>query len=227
MSSSTPSQLRAMLRACVTADHGHKPGRHGDARAKAHGEKTHGRTAASNATHDFLRFSGQLYCSGAMEQACRVGERLTSAGVCMWYKHRSANAVREAEMNRTLYLNRWPSDRWDPSAAGVRGFRHFGADAAEACVRGKRVFIAGDSTTRDTFYEFATVAGHPMFTGARYREARAKYWPNNHFEPITPFSSGGSDIRGACTGDYSKHRALAAAHAPARRSGSAAVCVRA
>ncbi|KAL1529222.1 hypothetical protein AB1Y20_000177 [Prymnesium parvum] len=161
---------------------------------------------------DFSRFSAQLFCSGAMEQRCVPGVNVsTSPGTCLWYKP-SSRPVREADMNRSLgerhaeaIVKRWPTDRWDPAAAGVPGFRYFGPAASEACVRGKRVMIAGDSTTRDTFYEFALVAGRPMWSQRVY-ERRGSYWPEGQYEPHTPTSSGGADIRGACIGNYDKRK---------------------
>ena len=50
-------------------------------------------------------------------------------------------------------------------------------EAAAACVDGKRLHFAGDSTTRDTFYEFAAVVGHPIFAGG------AGAWPDGAYEP--------------------------------------------
>ena len=125
-----------------------------------------------------MRFSAQLFCSGAMEQRCNLGHNMTStAGACLWYKQ-SGKSVREVDMNRsiseshaTTIVRRWPSDAWDPVAAGMPGFRYFGPKAAEACVRGKRVMIAGDSTTRDTFYEFALVVRSRQPTRGRPRRA--------------------------------------------------------
>eukprot|EP00966_Prymnesium_polylepis_P187080 4336800-Prymnesium_polylepis.1 len=124
------------------------------------------------ASNELLEFSAQLFCSGALEQRCSLAAHniSTTAGTCLWYKP-SAKPVREVDMNRSIgeshaqtIVRRWPSDLWDPIASAMPGFRYFGPRAAQECVRGKRVLIAGDSTTRDTFYEFALVAGHPMFS---------------------------------------------------------------
>ncbi|KAL3932445.1 MAG: hypothetical protein SGPRY_000702 [Prymnesium sp.] len=118
-------------------------------------------------SHDcdaFQRFSAQLFCSGAMQQRCILPDLPSStAGTCLWFTQDKL-PVREIDMNRSIsdrhaskIIRRWPSDRWDPVAAGVLGFRYFDQQAAEACVRSKRVLIAGDSTTRDTFYEFSVL----------------------------------------------------------------------
>jgi hypothetical protein len=120
--------------------------------------------------------------------------------------------VLEPDMNRSIseswassIISRWPSDRWDPVAAHIPGFRYFDAKAAQSCVRGKRVMIAGDSTTRDTFYEFSLVAGHPMFPGQIYNDV-SRYWPPTQYEPRAPHSSGGSDVRGMCIGNFDKKK---------------------
>jgi hypothetical protein len=95
----------------------------------------------------------------------------------------------------------YPRDRWDPLRKGVGGFRYFGREEAERCVRGKRIHLAGDSTTRDTFYEFAAAAGHPMFT-----DRAMGIWKDGAYEPT---------VRGQVT---------AAQGAPARRLTGPVVC---
>ena len=160
----------------------------------------------------FRHFAAQLYCSGAEQQTCPDGE---PAGKCYWYKkssraiwpispsHASFDAVNtERDLNKTFFWEeisrRMPSDRWDPVRAGARGFKYFGREAAATCLRGRRIHVAGDSTTRDTFYELMAVAGHPIFTGDKGR------WPNGAYEPDSPTSSGGRDVRGQCLGDLNK-----------------------
>ena len=120
----------------------------------------------------FTRWSDNLYCSGASGQSCRLPNgREVLAGMCHWRKQHAPHRwlpVEEADMNVT---NRptFVGHRWDPlrphgprsgessGESGESGFRHFGRDEASRCLQGKRVLVAGDSTTRDTFYELVTV----------------------------------------------------------------------
>ena len=120
----------------------------------------------------FTRWSDNLYCSGASGQSCRLPNgREVLAGMCHWQKQHAPHRwlpVEEADMNVT---NRptFVGHRWDPlrphgprsgessGESGESGFRHFGRDEASRCLQGKRVLVAGDSTTRDTFYELVTV----------------------------------------------------------------------
>ena len=91
------------------------------------------------------------------------------AGECHWHKQLSPNRwqpVKAADMNTTKRPS-FAGHRWDPlqppheSQSSVQssesGFRYFGREAASRCLLGKRVLVAGDSTTRDTFYELVTV----------------------------------------------------------------------
>ena len=153
----------------------------------------------------FRHFSAQLYCSGAEEQRCPGGQ---PAGVCYWHRPQPAGSQNyvplvAADANRSWEENsrRYPSDRWDPQRAHVPGFRYFGREEAARCVAGKRIHFAGDSTTRDTFYEFAAVSGHPLFS-----DEKAGAWPAGAYEPRTPFSSGGRDRKGECLGNYDRKK---------------------
>lgn len=104
--------------------------------------------------------------------------------------------------------SRFPRDRWDPlliHSSDEIGYRYFDRDAAAECVRHKRIFVAGDSTTRDTFYEFLAVSGHPIMNGMRNESTL--YWGDNRYDPQVPFSSFGRDIRGQCLGNANKHSA--------------------
>ena len=157
----------------------------------------------------FRHFAAQLYCAGAEAQACPNDE---PAGKCYWYK-RSTGLLSslmggfepvntQIDVNKSAFWEqisrRMPSDRWDPLRANAKGFRYYGREAAAKCLRGRRIHVAGDSTTRDTFYELLAVAGHPIFGGDRGR------WPYGSYEPDSPLSSGGRDSRGQCLGDLSK-----------------------
>lgn len=179
-------------------------------RASTSAAHAHGDTTAShphhtaNHTTSFRHFSNQLYCAGATEQRCPDG---TPAGTCYWQRNfppsggwRQITAA-EANRSRDEYSRRFPTDRWDPAAARVPGFRYFGPEAAARCVRGKRIHIAGDSTTRDTFYEFLAAAGHPVFSDPKLGE-----WPAGSFEPRSPISSGGKDRGGECMGNFDRKK---------------------
>ena len=151
---------------------------------------------------EFLRFSNNLYCAGAEEQRCPNG---LPAGTCYWFRPNALvgmSPLVAADANRSWEENskRYPTDRWDPPRAGATGFRYFNREAAAACVDGKRLHFAGDSTTRDTFYEFAAVVGHPIFAGG------AGAWPDGAYEPRSPFSSAGRDRNGECLGNYDRRK---------------------
>lgn len=122
----------------------------------------------------------------------------------MWFD-RERHALSEADVNKTseranLIQRRMPSDRWDPVLAGSKGFRYFDKAAAAACVASKRIHIAGDSTSRDTFYEFLAVSGHPIFA------ERAGNWSSGEYEPRAPFSSMGRDNKGECMGEMTRKK---------------------
>ena len=131
----------------------------------------------------FTRWSDNLYCSGASGQSCRLANgRDVPPGMCHWQKQHAQHRwlpVEEADMNTTKRPT-FVGHRWDPlqphgprrgksgesgetgesgenGESGESGFRYFGRDAASRCLQGKRVLVAGDSTTRDTFYELVTV----------------------------------------------------------------------
>ena len=125
----------------------------------------------------FTRWSDNLYCSGASGQSCRLANgRDVPPGMCHWQKQHAQHRwlpVEEADMNTTKRPT-FVGHRWDPlqphglrrgesresresREGGESGFRYFGRDAASRCLQGKRVLVAGDSTTRDTFYELVTV----------------------------------------------------------------------
>ena len=93
--------------------------------------------------------------------------------MCHWQKQHAQHRwlpVEAADMNTTKRPT-FMGHRWDPlqphgprsgesgerGESGKSGFRYFGRDAASKCLQGKRVLVAGDSTTRDTFYELVTV----------------------------------------------------------------------
>ena len=90
-----------------------------------------------------------------MERACALpnGTR-AEPGSCYW-RTRAGAPMPMLTNNRDL------SDLlhvWDPESAGAPGYRRLGVEEARTCMRGKRLLMMGDSTTRDTFYELAAVA---------------------------------------------------------------------
>ena len=191
----------------------------------------------------FTRWSDNLYCSGASGQSCRLpNAREVPAGMCHWQKQHAQHRwlpVEEADMNVT---NRaaFVGHRWDPlrphgprrdesGESDESGFRHFGRDEASRCLQGKRVLVAGDSTTRDTFYELVTVPpASPLWWVARLgrrtatprawqvaghggqimrnlpNESRA-YWADGAYAPRDP---GGTmaDRQGWCMGNHDKRQ---------------------
>ena len=164
---------------------------------------------SSSSVNSFRHFSAQLYCAGAEEQRCPDG---APAGICYW--HRPAGysqerhelnfvALKPADANQSWdeRSRRFPTDRWDPVRSGSSGFRYFGREEAARCVQGKRIHLAGDSTTRDTFYEFAAVAGHPMFADQNFG-----VWQDGAYEPRSPFTSAGRDKNGECLGNYDRKK---------------------
>ena len=158
---------------------------------------------------DFRHFSAQLYCAGSEQQSCPDG---SPAGICYWHRpvpghvgtllpHFAALKPADANESWPERSRKYPSDRWDPLRSGSTGFRYFGREAAAECLRGKRIHLAGDSTTRDTFYEFAAVAGFPMFT-----DNKTGVWLDGTYEPRSPVSSGGRDRKGECLGNYDRQK---------------------
>ena len=151
---------------------------------------------------EFGEFSAQLYCSGATEQVCRVKGVSVPAGQCHWKRAPDWLAATDQDMARS-HAVRWQHDRWDPHSTGVPGFHKYGRDEAFACMRGRRVLVAGDSTSRDTFYEFLAVVGHPI--QVQYPTDPRQYWPESAFEPqLLP--AAGRDVFGVCMGNAEKER---------------------
>ena len=72
--------------------------------------------------------------------------------------------------------------------------RMFDKKAAAACLASKRIHVAGDSTTRDTFYELLAVGSHPIF------QKGAGEWVDREPAPRSPMSSLGRDVQGMCYG---------------------------
>ena len=153
---------------------------------------------ADNVRHNCTTpFAAQLYCAGAEDQLCPDG---ADPGMCLWFNH-AGKALTAHDMNRSDWVrvsSRLPHDFWDPLRAGAHGFQYFGKDEAAACLGGKRIHVAGDSTTRDTFYELIAAGGHPIFNGG------AGDWNVKEHEPRSPHSSGGRDKFGMCLGDLTK-----------------------
>ena len=149
----------------------------------------------------FRHFSTQLYCSGAEEQRCPDG---SPAGTCYW--HRPSNLAGCRSLSAT-------PTKVGPSGHGctrlIAGIRRGAARPASATLarrrrpnaRGKRIHFAGDSTTPDTFYEFAAVAGFPMFSDSKFGD-----WPDGAYEPRSPITSAGRDRSGECLGNYDRKK---------------------
>ena len=165
----------------------------------------------ASTTTPFARWSDNLYCSGAVDQSCRLADgREMLKGQCYWHKHLARNqwqSVSEADME-TAKRPTFVGHRWDPlqpqwPRSGESGFHYFGRDAASRCLQGKRVLVAGDSTTRDTFYELVTVAGHGGLIMRNLPNESAVYWPDRAYAPREP---GGTmqDRQGWCMGNHEK-----------------------
>lgn len=108
----------------------------------------------------FRRFSDQLYCSAVAERQCVLpGSAVRQQpGECLWFDP-SNKVLTFDEMFTKRDRGRWAADHWDASAVVGPSMRVFSRAAAAACVAGRHVLITGESTTRDLFYEFATLAG--------------------------------------------------------------------
>jgi len=144
---------------------------------------------------NFEHFSTQLYCSGATEQLCRVDGEAVASGQCYWRRSPDWRATTLDDVNVTN-KPRFPRDRWDPrEATDAKGFHKYGPESAAACARGRRILVAGDSTTRDTFYELLAVVGHPINVG--YPTDPRQYWGANDFEPRQLPAAGGDKYGGA------------------------------
>ena len=160
----------------------------------------------------FLNFSADLYCSGAQEQSCATpGGARSLPGKCHWWQPSTTvgrftpaweddntNGDAKRCMNATGH-HCFQSDRWVPTAAG---YRRFDAAASSRCMRGKRVLIVGDSTTRDTFHVLMAVAGQPIWQN---RDLRGKVWNDSAWQPKLPFATKAMDKYGVCNGDQTSN----------------------
>jgi hypothetical protein len=104
-----------------------------------------------------------------------------------------------ADINTTAAKRHLSSDKWDPRA----DMKKYGPVAAAECMRGRRILVAGDSTSRDTFYELMAVVSHPVSAG--YPTDPRVYWNVHEFEPRPP-PGGGADVFGQCAGNFDKQR---------------------
>lgn len=80
-------------------------------------------------------------------------------GECLWFLS-NGRAVTSEDMNRDR--SQWKQDHWD--AVGARAvdkssFVVYDRASAKACLSNKHVYMIGESTTRDLFYEFSSFAG--------------------------------------------------------------------
>ena len=110
----------------------------------------------------FRHFSDQLYCSGSEERLCALPHSTTRThpGECLWFTPEK-KAVAPADMVEAQ-RGRWSRDLWDAVAAGAisaENFHRFDRAATAKCLRDQHVLILGESTTRDLFFEFTTLAG--------------------------------------------------------------------
>ena len=108
----------------------------------------------------FRHFTDQLYCSGSEERLCvRPGSNLREQpGECYWYKKTGSSIIH----NETIDKIARSSDVWDPWHDGAINstlFKKMTSEDAAQCVKGKHVFIIGESTTRDLYYQFAGFSG--------------------------------------------------------------------
>lgn len=113
----------------------------------------------------------ELYCSGFLTNRCAVGHTNTSIGNCFWYTPPSATRKQNAQ------------DIWNPERMNV-----FNRSETLECMKGKHILLAGDSTTRDTFYQLVTMNNIDLFT--------TPIWTT--FYPKMPLSSMGKDRTGTC-----------------------------
>lgn len=152
------------------------------------------------AARSFGRFAANLYCSAAEERRCALpGGLRTQPGQCFWYKTRAGPVPVSEEDMRLEKKPRWPSDKWDPIAAGAvapSAFPPFDLERAARCVRGLHVHVIGDSTTRDTYYELLAAVGRPIYSGA-YPTTPSTIWPSSSWHPAMPRVNG-RDVDGAC-----------------------------
>lgn len=200
----------------------------GTPRAPRHNGSTLTRRLDSSGNGAFLRWADNLYCSGATEQSCRLADgKSMLKGQCYWHKTSFGRLVplTEDEMEYPAKRPTWPSQRWDPlqphwPKSSESGFRYFGREAARACLQGKRIMVAGDSTTRDTFYELVTVAGFGGRIMKNLPNESRVYWPDGVYAPREP---GGTtaDREGWCMGNHEKRMScLRDIHVPGERGRS-------
>ena len=100
----------------------------------------------------------QLYCSGSQERLCSLSAAPQFPGECLW-RTSDGTPVDAAHM---ADRKTWNGDRWDPVAGGAitsSAWHEFDGAAAARCVKDKHVYIVGESTTRDLYYNFASFAG--------------------------------------------------------------------
>ena len=84
-------------------------------------------------------------------------------GECLWYRLDN-QPLTHADVERSRATDRAvrQHDHWDPWKAGVTtkdAFIKFDRSSAAKCLQDKHIFVIGESTTRDLYYEFANFAG--------------------------------------------------------------------
>ena len=117
----------------------------------------------------FRHFADTMYCSASEERLCALPGTTTRGepGACFWYKPDGTPVVasedfepKQMDPNKARQVR--SHDVWDPIKAGAistEAFPQFSAQAAAKCVRGKHIYIIGESTTRDLYYHFTSLVG--------------------------------------------------------------------
>jgi len=170
-------------------------------------QRTDARQPPPVRTHDspFLQWSDTLYCAGVEENLCPLANGSRSLpGQCHWHRrNRFGNyvPVTQADMNTTKRQT-FAQHQWNPPVES--GYRYFNRQAAAACVQGKRLLVAGDSTSRDTYYMLGLVAGYGGAFFRRVSSNSADYWPDGAWMPKSNLNLLDHDRQGRCMGHYEK-----------------------
>jgi len=129
----------------------------------------------SNMAKPLARFSAGLYCGGVDRHCPLPGGRRGRPGECFWLRQEESTwrAVVAADLeNRSMDPDQ---DRWDPAAYGQKGFHRLDKHEAARCLRGRRILVVGDSTTREVYTALTAQAGAPV--------VRRMRWSDGEWEP--------------------------------------------
>lgn len=165
---------------------------------------------------EFADFSVQLYCSGVVKQLCALPDGARQLpGQCFWLtpinesfasasRPSTNNGWREVTADEVRNHSRLGNREWfaeqyfDPTPA-VPSFVHYRPDSVARCMRGKRLLLLGDSTTRDTLYELLAVAGRPIFSWSSLYASPEAAFPRHAYSPYhARMVSAGVDRLGRC-----------------------------